>query len=364
MNPIRLLIYQLRQFLKHPFFWLLLACILLLPLFFNGEDAAGNDTDHIAVGYAVCTPDLEEINTLPLSGEDAKGIDALRDRLRISDSAFAFREYDSLTDLQGHVAAGELECAYLIPSDLFSSLLEGKRREKIRVLSSPSSSLIPVVNESLYSRIFEQLTPMLLTTYLSAQTDGPADALAQTGEKALNDQFEVYLTNGSTFAFEYENAQMSSGFAQRKLLLSPLRGLFAVLILLAGFSGALRYYRAAEHPVYARFSVRFVMILAPMLLCCIPVLVSYLSYPDLSPAHEKPVMLFPELLRLLLYMLLCLAFLLLLTQLLRSAALMYAFLPLYVLCCLVFSPIFIDAGSFIPLLKTLSGFFLPSWYLL
>ena len=54
----------------------------------------------------------------------------------------------------------------------------------------------------------------------------------------------------------------------------------------------------------------------------------------------------------------------LMTQLLRNAVLMYAFLPLYVLCCLVFSPIFIDAGSFIPLLKNLSWFFLPSWYLL
>ena len=364
MNPIRLLIYQLRQFLKHPFFWLLLPCILLLPLFFGGEENGENDTEHIAIGFAVCTPDLEEINTLPLSGADAKGIDALREALAVSDSAFTFREYDSLSEITGHVAAGEVECGYLIPSDLFSSLLAGERREKIRVLSSPSSSLIPVVNESLYSRIFAQLTPMLLTNYLSYQTEGPAAALAQTGEKALKDQYEIYLTNGSTFAFEYENAQMSSGFAQRKLLLSPLRGLFAILILLAGFSGALRYYRAAEHPVYARFSVRLVMILAPMLLCCIPVLFSYLFYPDLSPAHGNPVAIFSEILRLVLYMLLCLAFLLLLTQLLRNAALMYAFLPLYVLCCLVFSPIFIDAGSFIPLLKTVSRFFLPTWYLM
>ena len=75
-------------------------------------------------------------------------------------------------------------------------------------------------------------------------------------------------------------------------------------------------------------------------------------------------MIFPEILRLFLYLLLCLIFLMLMTQLLRNAVLMYAVLPLYVLCCLVFSPIFIDAGSFIPLLKSLSWFFLPSWYLL
>lgn len=364
MNAFRLLFYQLKQSLLHPFFWLLLPLILILPLFFGDENEAETDAGHIAVGYAICTPDLEDISDGLFSDTDEKGFEEMRRSLSVRDSAFSFREYDSVTGLQAHVAAGELECGYMLPSDLFTCLLEGDRREKIRVLSSPESSLIPVVNEVFYSGIFEQLSPLLLQNYISAQADGPAAALDRCGEKALYDQYRFYLGNGSTLAFEYENAQPSSGFRQRKLLLAPLRGLFAVLILLAGFSGALRYYRASEQPVFARFSVRLVMILAPMLLSCIPVLLCYLFYPDLSAAHGNALMIFPEILRLFLYLLLCLIFLMLMTQLLRNAVLMYAFLPLYVLCCLVFSPIFIDAGSFIPLLKNLSWFFLPSWYLL
>ena len=43
MNPLRLLFYQLKQFLKHPLFWLLLPLILILPLFFGGEDGIQNN---------------------------------------------------------------------------------------------------------------------------------------------------------------------------------------------------------------------------------------------------------------------------------------------------------------------------------
>ena len=53
MNPLRLLFYQLKQFLKHPLFWLLLPLILILPLFFGGEDGTDAESDHIAIGYCV-----------------------------------------------------------------------------------------------------------------------------------------------------------------------------------------------------------------------------------------------------------------------------------------------------------------------
>ncbi|MCR5251512.1 MAG: hypothetical protein K6E50_12985 [Lachnospiraceae bacterium] len=371
MNPFRLLFFRTRQLLCHPFFLLLLLLIPVVALLNGAAGPVEEKDDTIAAGFCICSPDLSEGRSFedeaegePPAGEYLADMEKLRDALCKSDSVFRFVPYDSLSEIKATIASEEIECAYLIPEDLFECLADGKKKNLVEVLSSPKSTMVPVVNEEVYALIFRQLAPVILANYLSDRS-AIADLIPDPiEEEQIFSLHETLLGNGSTFAIEFDNAPKDYVIRKQSVLLSPLKGLFALLILLSGFTGALTYYRAAEHPIYARLSVRIVMILSPMLLAALPVLLCMILLPGIPGVERSIPGIAVELARILLYQLLCLAFLLLLTALIRSRALIYAFLPVYLLSCLIFSPIFVNAGQFMPFLGKLSWFFLPTYYLL
>ncbi|MBR5420186.1 MAG: hypothetical protein IK115_03450 [Lachnospiraceae bacterium] len=371
MNPFRLLFFRTRMLLCHPAFLFLLLLIPVVALINGAAGPVEEKDDTIAAAFCICSPDLSESRYFeddeegePPSREYREDMEKLRDALCNSDSVFRFIPYDSLAEARALVAAEEIECAYLIPEDLFEQLLDGKKKNLIQVLSSPKSTMIPVISEEVYALIFRQLTPSLLNDYLKEES-AIAELIPEViTEEEISSLHDTNLHNGSTFAIEFDNAPEDYVIRKQSVLLSPLKGLFALLILLAGFTGALTYYRAAEHPIYAKLSVRIVMILSPMLLAALPVLLCMIVLPGIPGVEHSIPGLALELLRIVLYQLLCLVFLLLLTALIRSRSLIYAFLPVYLLSCLIFSPIFVNAGQFIPFLGKLSWFFLPTYFLL
>ncbi|MBP5606893.1 MAG: hypothetical protein J6X66_01315, partial [Lachnospiraceae bacterium] len=255
--------------------------------------------------------------------------------------------------------SGDLECAYVIPEDLFDRMRTGDKKNLIPVLTSPKSSMSALVNETVYAAIFDCLSGPVFLDYLkdkSALADMIPDLISE--EEVLKEQAS-HQQDGSTFSFQYENTPRAHAVSRNAVLLSPLKGLLAVLILLAGFTGALTYYNAAEHPIYAKFSVRVVMILAPMILCSFLAYLCIVFIPGLSSGN-----LLAEFCRLLVYQLICLIFLMLITTIIKGRSVIYAFLPVYLLSCLIFSPVFIDLGQFMPMMRSLKWFFVSSFYLL
>ncbi len=358
MNPFRLLLLRIKSLILTPAFLVLLAVLpvaaVLIPAVVS-YDTGVDDT--VAAGYIVVDEDGE-----PLSYDDYEDDTAgLTDILDHGDpdSLFSFKGFEDMNELRAGVVSGDLECGYVIPNDLIKRMCDDEKKRLIPVLTSPKSSLVSLVNETVYAAIFERLSAQVFLDYLkedSALSDLIPDLIT---EKEILSTQETHQSDGSTFSFLYENTPKSHAVSRNAVLLSPLKGLLALVILLAGFTGALTYYNAAEHPIYARFTVRIVMILAPMLLCSLLTFICILIIPGLMEGN-----IFTEFGKLILYQLICLVFLLLITTIIRGRSVIYAFMPVYLLSCLIFSPVFIDLGQFMPMMRTLKWLFMSTYYLL
>ncbi len=358
MNPFRLLLLRLKSLILTPAFLVLLlalpAAALLIPAAVS-YDTGVDDT--IAAGYIVLDEDEEPLEADDYENEIAD-FTAILDH-GDPDSLFSFKGFEDMNELRAGVVSGDLECAYLIPADLFDRMRDGDKKKLIPVLTSPKSSLVALVNETVYAAIFDCLSGPIFLDYLKDKS-ALADLIpALISEEEILDEQATHQMDGSTFSFQYENTPKAHAVSRNAVLLSPLKGLLAVIILLAGFTGALTYYNAAENPLYARFSVRVVMILAPMLLCSLLTLICIILIPGLMESN-----IFIEIGKLLLYQLICLIFLMLVTTLIRGRSVIYAFMPVYLLCCLIFSPVFIDLGQFIPVMQGLKWVFMSSFYLM
>ena len=359
MKPYRLFWITVKQYLCSPFLLLLLIAAPCLCLFASHHQAQDTD-DRIRIGYCIVTPeDTERAETA--RNED---IEWLEEHLENGDSLFAFYPSESPEKLRAEVAKGTAECGYLIPSDLFARLRCGNEKNLITLLTSPHTTMSPIINETLFATVFQRLSGQVFLQYLtkdSAIAGAYPDSYTAEDVDAL---YQKYLTNGSTFSFVYDNDANEFHYGTSTVLTSPLRGLFAVLLLLCGFVGALSYYQAAEHPVFAKLSVRIVRITVPMLFAGITALICLFCIPGTPGITHSPAGFVSEGCKLLLYTLLCLAFLLVLTTLIPYRGILYALFPLYLMGCLIFSPVFLDAAQYLPALRTVSYFFLPTWYLL
>ncbi len=358
MNPIRLLFFRLRSLILTPAFLVLLVALPVLALLIPAVvsyDTGVDDT--VAAGYIITDTDDEPLEPDEYK-EDIQALTAILDH-GDPDSLFSFKGFDDMNEVRAGVASGDLECAYVIPEDLFERMRAGDKKNLIPVLTSPKSSMNALVNETVYAAIFDCLSGPIFLDYLkdrSALADMIPDLISE--EEILEEQAS-HQQDGSTFSFQYENTPRAHAVSRNAVLLSPLKGLLAVLILLSGFTGALTYYNAAEHPIYAKFSVRVVMILAPMILCSLLAYLCIIFIPGLSSGN-----LLSELCRLLIYQLICLIFLMLITTIIKGRSVIYAFMPVYLLSCLIFSPVFIDLGQFMPLMRSLKWVFVSSFYLM
>lgn len=358
MNPFRLLLFRLRSLILTPAFLVLLLALpvaaLLIPAVVS-YDTGVDDT--VAAGYIVIDED-EEVVAFDDYADDIEAFTAILDHGN-PDSLFSFKGFEDMNELRAGVVSGDLECAYVIPEDLFERMCKGDKKNLIPVLTSPKSSLTALVSETVYAAVFECVSGPIFLEYLkddSTIADAIGDVISE--EEVLSEQ-AAHQQDGSTFSFLYENTPKAHAVSRNAVLLSPLKGLLAVIILLAGFTGALTYYNAAENPLYARFSVRVVMILSPMLLSSLLAFLCIIFIPGLVEGN-----IFAELIRLIFYQLICLVFLLLITTLIKGRSVIYAFMPVYLLSCLIFSPVFIDLGQFIPMMRGLKWVFMSSFYLM
>ncbi|MBO6208301.1 MAG: hypothetical protein J6O73_15355 [Lachnospiraceae bacterium] len=359
MKPYRLFWITVKQYLCSPFLLLLLIAAPCLCLLAAQKQTQVTD-DRIRIGYCIVAPEDTDI----AENTDDEDIVWLAEQLDCGESLFAFYPSESPEVLRAEVAKGNAECGYLIRSDLFAQLRAGEKKDLITVLTSPHTTMSAIINESLYATIFQRLSGQVFFRYLSEDSVIAGYYPEAYSAEDVDALYQDYLTNGSTFSFTYDNNANEYHYGTTTVLTSPLRGLFAILILLSGFIGALSYYQAAEHPVFARWSVRIVRITVPMLFAGVFALICLFGLPNVPGITHSFGGFITECGKLLLYTLCCLAFLLLLTTLIPYRGILYALFPLYVMGCLIFSPVFLDATQFLPSLKTVSYFFLPTWYLL
>lgn len=340
MKFFRTLALIFKQNLKKPSFYLVL---LLMPVFtFLLTLSSNQSSDDVLVGFSV-TGKSDDKDLIIDTLEDAEGL-------------FTFKYYKDTEEMAIDVVRGKLECAYEIPSDLYDTMAGGKKRRLVTAYTSPSSTMRSVIDEVLYSHLFKEISKRAVIDYITTKSPiAPYKDDAYT-EQDLVDMFENFAVADSTFAVTYEKEPDEIEMKASDVLFTPLRGILAHMVLLAGLGGGLAFYKDPNNYAYRQFKVRLASV-------CIPVLTSaIMAVPCLMISGTGEDIL-KESLAILALSFLVILFTLLLTFVVKKQLLYTAFLPLYLLFSLLLTPVFMDLTIWMPVLKYVSYLFLPKYYL-
>lgn len=277
--------------------------------------------------------------------------EAVMEKLLGDDGILHFYICGSEAQLQGDVAAMRAECGYILPADLESRMRLGENKKLVKTIVSPATVSARLVDEVVFSHIFEVYSPEIVVDYLaeSGQADpGPAWAAV-----------ERHLTDGSTFHFEF-NRDTGNTYEARNFFGGMVEGLFAVYIFICGILGTYDSIKDKKRGVYVRlgYPMSVVIPLLPVLLAA--ALGGGAAWIGLSIINGGvSVQLF---FRLLVYVLLMTAYCGVFAGILKNESAFCMVIPVLTLGCLLSVILMSDAGGLFPGAQFIARLFPPAWF--
>lgn len=279
-----------------------------------------------------------------------------------------FYGYQDKNSLLHDIKTKKIDCGYFLPSNLLEALDKNGSDETIQVFYPPDSLSVKILNEKVYGAIIQDYSFHILQKFVTKEDIFSYMDSQQIHEK-LRGSYDHYRSNDSTFTFEYgyseninSNSEGSAAEHPLDYLTLPVRGMLAVFILSAGFSGGLLWYTDYKNGIYQQVSgrlsgyVQFITVWIPVFYTGIASLLCIF----LSGLHGS---FFTELLGILFYCLLVTGFCSLLRLILATEVMYACALPITALISLVACPVFTDFSIYIPSLKLLRLLLPPYYYL-
>ena len=302
--------------------WCMAAILLVI-----GIAAAQNADRHeiIRIGLYCANPD--EMTEAVLTNLES-----------LDDGLYRFYRSSSLDYMQEDINLRKAECGYEFPNDLESQMQAGEDG-CISVYTSPSTVLTAVVNEAVSLKKADELKAL------------------------VNEHYEYEKENTPVFHVVYEDIP-ENFYDDQALFQIPVRGLAVLFIMLTALAGSSQFRHDAKK---GRFLLR-----RPDEKWFVPFLYSYLPALFLSvfgllaliigSVAPINVTLIAELALLIVFSALCSILCTLLGQIIKSSLAFDALIPVILLFCLLYSPVLMDLGDFIPGYKVLSWLAPTKWY--
>lgn len=272
----------------------------------------------------------------------------------------SFYDCHSIEDLKKDVLTGRAQWGYIFPKDFETRLQTGKARESITLLSSPSSLFVPVSNEIVFSKVMESHSLFLLKQTLEDNGLSSSSLFSMA-----EDFYEGHLASESSFSFQYsyKDATSIDNLIPPFLITSSFSGFASVLVFLASLTGILSYEKDKEQKILSSVPYTFSPIL-PMLSILAPSVLAGASALLGLYTSRQGEGIFIDIAKMAFYILFLLFYCLLLKLLFRNFTRLSIVIPLLLFGSLLFSPVFMDLGSFSPFFRILSYLFPPTFYLL
>lgn len=356
--------------------WSFLIILLLLPFgAFLIRESQKEEASEIRI--AVCI--TQEGAPNDTFGKETQETGALEERLlevlvsrEPGEGLFRFYRCENEQQVKDEVSSRRAECGYVIPADLQKQLDRRKFKRCIRVYSAPSTIAAELSSEVVFAAMIELHDRELFAEYMKEMLD-----TAETGEKddtsgtilapAQDDILEAYdkwKENGSTFHFTYESLDRQGQTDAQLFAASvfPVRGIVAVYLFVTGlYSAAISLADERKHlflaiPSGSRTWCRLAAMAAPVFLAGISGLaalvagnIGWRGGRELAAlaGYGAAVVIVSWAVRLI-----C-----------RREALICCLIPFFLVGSLVFCPVFLDIGKYIPQFRMLGKFFLPWYYL-
>lgn len=346
--------------------WSFLLILLLLPLgTFLIRESQKEEAAEIRI--AVC---VKQENDFRAGSEEENAKEGLEKQLlealisrKPEEGLFHFYRCENEQQVRDEVASRRAECGYVIPADLKKQLDRKKFKRCIRVYSAPSTIVAQLSSEVVFAAMIEIYDRELFEKYMTEMLD-----TAETGEKdntgGIPEAYDRWKENGSTFHFTYESVDWQGQTDEELPAASvfPVRGIVAVYLFVVGlYSATISLTDERKHlflaiPYGSRTGCRLAAMAAPVFLAGISGLAALVTgntgwrgICELTAlaGYGAAVVIFSWAVRLI-----C-----------RREALICCLIPFFLVGSLVFCPVFLDIGKYIPEFRILGKFFLPGYYL-
>lgn len=296
------------------------------------------------------------------------------------DSVLRFTFCDDRLQTERLVAAEEVDCGFVIPADIDDRILEGERDRSITVYETAASSITGMAKERIAGVLFKLYSEYCFENYMGQLSAAAADFAMEAYRNHLSDE--------STFGFRYlyydSNSQNIADTDDGndnivKAAVFPVKGVFAVLIFVAGMCGMLEYEKDRKEKRFLRLAPNGLTFLVDVWISTVFVSVAVLVClwitegiracgGSLSPDRILTVWSVgtwgKQALCLILYQCIIAGYCELLRVLLRRQETIAAAIPVLTLGSLLCAPVFIRLGSYLPFFAVLEKLFPASYYLL
>lgn len=342
------LLFIKRCFKKISFIILLLAIPILCYML---KDSSQGSTGNLCAGIYLETES-------PLATE-------IVENLTSDYESVDFEVCNNLDTLKKRVLNGTYECGYMFPDNFDEKLSINDTNELVTVYLSPGTITSAITSEYIFSEISKKYTLTELIDYVK-KDDSFNEKELKGMEEEITELYLHYLNGDETFTFEYitdgntilDNTEIFSSY-----LLMSVKGIIALLIMIAAFLGTLNLYRDNKAGVFFAFSgitktfAKMSEIFSTSCIACVSGLITiYLC--GLSDG------LMIEVTRLLIYAIICTMYCYIIFSLTPNQYVFTAMIPVLILGSIVFCPIFIDFSEVIPIVKYMAWLFAPTYYLL
>ena len=308
-----------KRLLKRPGFWAILAAVPVLVLALSLAAASPGGIVRIAVG---------------LEAPEDPAATAAADRITGGQSVLALVRCGDAEEAETMVSTGRADGAWIFPSDYTQCLgkaAAGEETRLVTVMEKEDSVLLRLSREKLFAALYPDL--------IRAQFQNFAET--QLGESSPEEISRYYglIHRNSRFIEFADSHGVRLEPEKGNYLVTPVRGLLALLILVGALVSAMYYTLEQEAFVWLKRGKRLLMpFFCHMVLIldlCVPVALA-LGLSGLFTFWPR------ELLLLLVYGLSCAGFAEVLRGLLRTAGRLGASVPLVLLAGLALCPIFLN----------------------
>ncbi len=340
MSYLRRFCIMLKRPLRQPVFLMMLGFLLFMTYLASRVPDERRST-HIPI--AILNYD---------TSEDGK---ALTEALLNEQSLFSFYIVADEDTMYKDLTSGKANTGYIIPEGFMASAAHFKMDIQTEQILTEGSLLPTVSMDVVFSVMFRiEAYPILLDAMEKAGLDPAAFA-----EKA-RELYDYYATSGEIFRVADMKGAVYSNDINHTRSDIPVRKLCAFFLLAAGLLGLISYLSDKEKQLYLRFTRGEHAVMKLMHIESSLIIPAAVSYPAiLLTEHGNALSL---LLRLVLYILVVTAFVWVLSLLFKKSRTLTRVLPLYLLLTLLLGGIFYDLSPYNPVLKAVSGLFLPYYF--
>lgn len=254
-------------------------------------------------------------------------------------------EYESEEELEKALWKKEIHAGYVINEEFSEKIVNAQTKDIIRVLETPDNMVTSISNELFFSYVMKEISYEWLVN--DTKDTGLFDEVSLDDmRKELRKYFEINLSNGSTFAVNYDRMDDEFERGSFKIditdYISPIIvGIIGLMVFIGGMCGTLNHYDDSESNAFIllngfmRFMVMVIEIFIPV--CIVTIFGITTLWMTQIVDNMAAVMA-----KFVIYDFIVVLYCLMLRCLIRKKVVFAGFIPVLVMMSLIFCPIFIN----------------------